>query len=315
LLLSGDGGFDMSRLKDILLTLFIFLCFFPRIGYPGDEGTTAGIIFSFPVGAKATALAEAYTAAEDDALSLYYNPAALATLERVQTLVLYQRGFIEDGFGVMTIGIPLGKVGIGVGFSYYNAGKIELLSTEGNTYTFNAQKDHLFSFGVSANPFSRYYLGMAAKFLTSTLVEKFTATAFAFDFGALIELWDKRMLLGACYRNLGEGIKYHKKRHPLPTQIRAGALIKVVNQPIHRLALFIDVVDEEGKTKKNFGIKYALKDILYLRFGYKLGYDLDKFSGGFGLKKDWFSIDYAFCPKGELGNNWKVSITLEFGRI
>jgi hypothetical protein len=52
----------------------------------------------------------------------------------------------------------------------------------------------------------------------------------------------------------------------------------------------------------HLGVEYALRNILYLRGGYKLNFDEEGFTYGFGIAYTGIRIDYSYSDFGEFLN-------------
>ncbi len=95
-------------------------------------GTSGGIILEQPAGARASGMAEAYTAVGGDISVLHYNPASLISLPGREAAFTYQRGLADDSFMSLLYGQPTPLGVFGGAFSYYTAGDIELIDLDGN---------------------------------------------------------------------------------------------------------------------------------------------------------------------------------------
>jgi hypothetical protein len=77
-----------------------------------------------------------------------------------------------------------------------------------------------------------------------------------------------------------------------------------------------DIV-KDYRIRANAGVEYKLSNLITLRAGRKLGYDADNFALGLGINYkatalDYFQLDYAFSPVGELGNSHIFSLITKF---
>jgi hypothetical protein len=108
---------------------------------------------------------------------------------------------------------------------------------------------------------------------------------------------------------------------PLPLIFRVGIAMDLVggNDPIvhsenNRFTLAIDGVHPNDNTEKvNIGGEYAWNENVFARLGYKINYDMEKWTFGVGLKfnigSNQVGFDYALINFNDLG---KISqITLE----
>ena len=300
-------------MKKALLTAAVIIIPFILFGAV-QEG--AGVIFpelEIGAGARASAMADAYTAAADDSGSAYWNAAGLGRVKIAQAAFSYDKWFMDTFYQRLMGAVPAGPGAIGADISYMNYGSFKRVDTAGNIYGKDMSPYYLgailaYGFQVSKG----FYLGAGAKFLTNSLDDT-SNTGFAADIGA--QYASEILSIGLAAQNIGAAGDYS-----LPLIIRAGAAARILNSAEHALML-----SGEGKyTLKGVpcisaGAEYIFSQMLAVRAGYKftLGPDvlsgLKGFSAGAGIKLGVFGIDYAFIPYGDLGASHKVSAVYTFG--
>ena len=88
----GVSKIGVKRCKAVIYVIALPLQCLPQ---SGDGGNTGLAFLKVGVGARATAMGEAYTALTDDANATYWNPAALTRLQKAQ--VTFTHGeWIQD---------------------------------------------------------------------------------------------------------------------------------------------------------------------------------------------------------------------------
>src|SRR5688572_21501094 len=106
------------------------------LGLPGSllagSGTSGGSFLNIPVGARAVAMGEAYTALADDVSSLYWNPAGLAFMRQSQASFMYNPSFNDLTYHNAAAGVSLENGGIGASASYLSYGDIEGFNPDGD---------------------------------------------------------------------------------------------------------------------------------------------------------------------------------------
>ena len=66
------------------------------------------------------------------------------------------------------------------------------------------------------------------------------------------------------------------------------------------LLIAFDIVQPRDYDQQyNVGLEYGFENILFLRGGYKLNYDEESFSIGFGVNYSNYRVDYAYSDFGE----------------
>jgi hypothetical protein len=155
--------------------------------------------------------------------------------------------------------------------------------------------------------------GANLKYLSSTLAEAESASTMTLDLGCLYNLPQiEGLSLGLTLQNLGGGMKYIEEEDPLSFTIRAGAAFTKELQN-NALTVSADLnKPKELSTRFNLGAEYVFNQIMAIRAGYKFGYDVDSFTAGFGVKINRYNLDYAFAPKGDLGDNHRISLGVIF---
>jgi hypothetical protein len=109
---------------------------------------------------------------------------------------------------------------------------------------------------------------------------------------------------------------------PLPLTFRVGIAMNIVggNDPVissekNRVTIAIDGVHPNDNTEKlNFGGEYAWNENIFARLGYKMNYDVEKWTYGVGLKFDigttQVGFDFAQVDFSDLGNVSQISFEM-----
>ena len=306
-----------QKLKSFALLLGSLLLSASRCG--------ATVDLDSPVPARAAALGEASTALTGDLSALHFNPAGLVGIDRKQTAFSLEQGVAGDQSGSADFGMPFGRGTLAAGLTYADAGDVDLYSTLGDFRTVKGQRDYVatVSYGQKFHREHwydiRWYrlrwlrnvsMGVSAKLLRSSLVEEFSATAFALDAGALYEYAGKTggFSLGLSFQNMGTPVKYRGKTDPLPAVSRAGLSWRYRRA---RTAVDLSRSTLEG-TQSHFGLEYKITDILALRAGGKTGNDFNSMMMGFGLNPKNVQIDYALGVAGNLGQTHRLTFSVKY---
>ena len=102
------------------------------ISYANGPGTTTANFLKIGIGARATAMGEAFTALSNDGTSLYWNPAGLIQMEKRELSATYNLWFQQIKQGYLGFGFPsLGGI-VGLGANYVDMGEIEGRDDVGN---------------------------------------------------------------------------------------------------------------------------------------------------------------------------------------
>jgi len=284
----------------------------------GSAGTSGGVLLKQFVGARAPAMGEAFVAVADDIYALHYNPAGLVKINKEFSAIYYKDQTVDFSYGLIGYGQSLKKIGTLAGSLFvYDAGKISYEDEQGNLATFNVQQDYLYTLGFARKLTKDLSLGTNFKTYISELKNGYyKANSFCFDMGGLYNTPVKGFSIGAVLQNVGTAIKYTKmeEKDPLPKTIRFGTAYRFQPLKGYKFTLSADIVKpNDNDLRKNFGMECSVRDLLYLRAGYKIGYDfVGNYSFGIGLRLSEVQIDYGaviqkFLMINPVSISWKKS--------
>lgn len=254
-----------------------------------------------PSGARGAALAEAGVALPDeDALSA--NPAALQSASR--TLGLSHSEWVQEiRHEYLSLLWGHGPQVLGLAFQFSHTGQLE--------HRTGPSAEPLGEFGVYEGALNlawarswnqRLRLGLNLKLLRQSVYTS-TATGAALDLGALFQL-RPALRLGAALRQLGRMDELDQVSTPLPRTLAAG--LSYTGLP--RLLLSGEVRRADQRTSLHLGAEWEAVSQLLLRGGYQSGRGL---ALGLGLRRETWTIDYAFVPlAADLGNAHRLSLHL-----
>lgn len=295
--------------------------------YP-SAGSTSAAFLKLGVGARAVAMAGAFTAVPGDPFAIYWNPAGLAYAGPERNLGFFHNEYFQGlGQEFLSYSAPSGGGALGLGLNYFYASGLERRSglyeadplspispVEGK---FGAY-DLAFSAGYGRRYGSGLALGAAAKVIRQSVDDESGASV-ALDLGLLRAFrWrGAEYTAGFSVQNLGPGIKFVSRRYGLPLAFKTGLSRRFTESR----ALVAVEADKPVDNYPSFalGAEFPLTGRLALRSGYRwrlYGNELGAWSGfsaGAGVAFDRLTFDYAFTPFGVLGNSHRFSINLRFG--
>jgi hypothetical protein len=298
-----------------ILTMGSF--FLPVIAWSSSGGTSGGTILNIPVGARAIAMGEAYTAQADDISSLYWNPAGLAFMNQSQASFMFNPYVSDLTYQNASTGVSLENGGIGASISYLSYGHIQGYDTVGEP---SGEIKAYSSVGSLGGGFlgNNWSAGANVKGVRESLADV-TATGFAADLGAMIvypkEVKGGTLRAGFAIRNIGNGLKYIDQTDPFPRQWRIGAAaLQMMN---NKLNISLDYGQERDAAGAAYGgFEYWALPYIALRAGYA-GSDLEGngLRAGLGLRIKDISFDYAFSQYGDLGVSHRYEFSMKFGGV
>ncbi len=262
--------------------------------------------------ARISALGEAGTAIANDIGGMVYNPSSLLSLESGQASLFYGPGLIGDTNGQFLVGSRTSslKSAWGFSFNYYDAGTIETANADGTTSSQSAQRDMVGNLAFAHN-FRGFEMGIAGKYMQSTLLGTYSASTYAFDAGLGMQI-TSRFRLGASVLNYGNKITYLSEGDNLPRTYNLGASFALLSGRTSVMMLVNESYMAFDKTSTpSVGLETAFGP-LALRAGYQAG-DLKKLTLGTGFRLGRTNLDYSFGMMNQLDAQHKLSLGLSFG--
>ena len=293
-----------------------------------QRGTSGAQFLQIEPGARPAGMGYAFAGVADDVQAVYYNPAGLGNLTKVEATGMDDQYFQGINYSFAALSAPLlswgnasePKNAYGVlGAAVYNlsAGNIEnrtSAETAAPVGTFSSE-DYAYALSYAyALADTGLALGASGKFIQSDL-SGYNAHGFAADLGALYKY--ESLSLGAGLRNLGPAYGFAGQADPLPLTLFAGAGWHILPQWL--VAAEADL-PRDNNASISFGTEYvhvfSEKFSGTARAGYaKQNTDAGGLSGatfGAGLGYANFNFDFAFVPFGDLGNAYQYSIVVKF---
>lgn len=315
------------KIKEKITILIIIGTLILAKVYSYSVGETGLPFLKIGVGAKACAMGEAFAGIADDATAIYWNPAGLAQLDRVQILGMQNFWLLDMSYQYLAVAVPSSLGIFGGALAYSSSGNIpkyENFQELGEYSAYDASGT--FSY---ANKISRLSFGFNIKILQQKIEEENTI-GLAGDLGLFYptkpnrgyiigrghyspeehyRLYNKNLTrglrIGIVLQNIGPKIKFTEKENPLPFNIKGG-----ISYQIGPLLLTSDInKPNDNKLRGNFGGEIMIADVLFLRTGYNTANSL---CGGIGIMVGNLSMDYAFTPYKEIDNSHRISIKLNF---
>ena len=292
------------------------------------KGTSGAQFLEIAPGARPAAMGGAFAGVADDVHAVYYNPAGLANLERIQITGMDDQYFQSINYSFAAMAVPLvfqgdsrvqSKYGVlGVSVTNLSVGNIP---TQGNAETASPTGSFSsddFAYALSygyAFPDTGLSLGATGKFVVSSL-DGTNASGFAADLGGLYKP-DNRLSVGAGLRNLGPSYGFAGSSDPLPLVIYGGAAYKLTQ---HWLASLEIDAPRDNSVAFALGTEYVHPFTDKISGALRAGYnsantDAGGFGGasfGGGIVYGNVGFDFALIPFGDLGNTYRYSLLVKF---
>lgn len=286
-----------------------------------DAGKSSANFLKMGVGGRGVAMGDAQTAATEDVMSVYWNPAGLAELYQNEIGFMHNSSVQGVSQDVVYYALPTHSANVwAVGLSHLNISGISGRdSFDGLTGDIPAS-DTLISLSW-ARPwddlpwFGGLQTGINVKVLRKIL-DQDSGLGYMGDFGILYEAKGatfEGLRSGLVFQNFGTGIKFDGQSTPFPSAIKTGLAYPLFGK---NMTLALDaVLPTDGDLFFNLGGEYKLWDILGFRLGFKGDQDTDSgLTYGLQFGTERLHLDYAFVPMGNFGDSHRVSLNFRFGR-
>lgn len=255
-------------------------------------------------GAGPIGMGGAYTAYTAEPYSAAFNPAAIYGINSMSGSFGHDTYWENRRFESGYVSFKKGPIVYNVGLQFSEISGIEARQgpTEDPDFLFDSPDLSLkFSGAFKIN--NKITAGLAVGWIFEK-IETYRGNAYVADVGLIIKPRPD-LTIGLSFLNSGTGLKLRGKTNDIPTILRFGAVYNYRNfKPA------IDLVYFDEKAHFHIGGEYKIKNMLFLRAGYRTGYDTKDFSAGAGFIRRNIRVDYAFLPyKNNLGDSHIFSLT------
>jgi hypothetical protein len=287
-----------------------------------DEAGSSGALFlRAGMGARAAGMGEAFSAVAEDASSVYWNPGAMSAVLGTNLLFMHNEYFqsIRLEQAALTHETDIGTFGLSfTGLYMDEMDRFEDTPSAIPLGTFSVS-DVSLALGYSRYVLPNLSLGIAAKWIYENIDEA-TAGGYAFDLGLYHVTRLRGVKLAAVIANLGKPLAFEDERFTgeefnLPREARLGVSYERKFPSLRGgiLATYDAVFPNDGDTKQHIGAEYDFVGQLFLRGGFKGGYDSQGPTFGLGVKYRKFAFDYAvLLISNDLGDSHRFGFTIKF---
>jgi hypothetical protein len=293
-------------------------------------GTYDAVFLKIGVGARAAGMGDAFVAVADDGSASYWNAAGIARVQRTELMfnhTSWLAGTLLDQFTyVFSIkGIPGNWSLDARALSQDRQEVTEPYHPEGNGQTFDAGYS---AFGLTYSRFftDKFSAGVSAR-LVSAGLDQYDWHTVTFDVGSLYDVGLGGIRIGMVIQNIGGNVSYSHgsdiadvdvRTSKMPAEFRVGVSATPLGEGNSRLITAMEFSHPpDTKEHLNLGAEYQFNNYLFLRGGYKFGYDTENWAGGVGVKfpvstKTKAQVDYAYSNAQTLGAVHRVSLKFDF---
>ncbi len=298
---------------------------FPNLG---DEraGTASMQFLKLGAGARAAAMGNSMSANPDGAFGLYWNPATLVWINKVEIAASHNAWVVDVNYDFVGASMKLGDdAAIGASAVYLGTGKMNVTDEyhpfgTGETFGFS---DMAFGLSFSQRLTDYFSFGATAKYAQESL-DDLKMQGFLLDLGTYYQTNYRGTRFAVTLTNFGQQIKpdggytytnpsgeeipkTYQSFSP-PTVFRIGVTTELLNNGHGKWQASIQLDHPTDNAEAFvFGTEYGIGDMIFLRGGYRSNSDAQHFSLGAGCKLNIGAmegeLDYAFSFVGDLGNS------------
>lgn len=286
-------------------------------------GTLGGQSLKIGVGARAAAMGDAYVAIADDATAVYWNPAGIARLSGQSISINHTAWpadilFDQAAYVFNVKWIP-GMLGVNVRALTMSRDKVRTTYLpDGTGETFDAGE---WAYGITyaRSLTDKFSAGFSINYIQTGL-DDVTGKSTTFDFGTLYDVGILGAKIGMSIQNIGGDMTFIDEKVKMPVFFRVGGSFSILQRGDSRLLTAAEFTHPPDNSEKlNLGAEYSFHDYLFLRGGYKMNYDTEGLTAGFGVKfpltlvkSSVARLDYAYSDLKYLSQAHRVSVNVSF---
>lgn len=284
-------------------------------------GTIGGQFLKIGIGARATAMGEAYTSVADDATAVFWNPAGIARIGG-NTVAFSHTAWpaqldLNQGSYIFSVGFIPGKLAVHArALTMSPMLRRDTTHPEGDGTFFDAGWA---AFGIT---YGRSFTDKFSAGITANLVQGdlagYDATTGTFDFGVIYDTGFRSLRLGMAIANIGAEMTFIEEAVKMPIMFRLGSSINMVQTGPHTVLTAVEFSHPPDNAERaNWGAEYSFRDFFFLRGGYKFNYDSEGLTGGAGVRfpastAATAQVDYSYNDFKTLGTVHRFSVELGF---
>jgi len=290
--------------------------------YAGNRsGTVSGQFLKLPLSARAVGMGGAQVALAEGVASIGFNPAGMLSISDYGFGATYTKWFADIQHSYMGVVKNLPDIGaIGVSVTFLATDDMDVTTPqrpEGTGERFRAS-EYAFGVAYARQVSDKFMVGINGKIIQSYLYNtEIGASTFAFDVGTLYDIPILRSRLGVSLNNIGKDLQYLSEPYSLPTSLRFGVLVDVLDEGEHQLKTTFQISrNNDAAEQYNVGGEYIFSGVFALRGGWKFVYDAEDFTGGFGTNLSLMGItgklDYGYNHFKFLPSTHSITLDIQF---
>lgn len=304
----------------IIITLLIFVLINNALSVDMTDknGSVGAQFLKIGIGARASAMGNAFVALSDDISAIYYNPGGLTNLRSAQSMFTMMNLPADMKYQFGSVALPISELRgvIGLYFANLNSGDMKVTTpmrpfgTGENFCVSNIAVGIAYATALT----DRFSFGMTMKYIALHAYGYRTHTI-GFDIGTMYDTGFKSFRIGARMANFGPDMKYIDETFPMPVMMEIGGAVDLLESRDFKLTTSF----QAGRINDSFenyvlGFESQLLTVMFIRTGYRWLSDSEKFSVGMGLNipigTHGIKLDYSYTDMHYLNNYQRFSLIL-----
>jgi hypothetical protein len=334
----------MKRITKLIFVLTLSFLLIPSqlVGQTKKLGQTGMKFLGIGMGARATAMGEAFTVVGNDANALFYNPAGIAEMNSKIDIIVSITDWIADisynALGLAFNGGIWGNLGISfISADYGNVPGTRVAPTEEGFEETGQLDIGAFALGLSYARMitDRFGIGGQLNYasqhlgsnlvptldfygnITGTTVKENKTSGLSFDLGTFFYPGWESFRFGVSITNFSPEYTYEEESFQLPLTYSLGVAMDILDffgdHPKNSMLLAVDAVDPRDYNQRiHLGLEYSYNNMMFVRTGYKFNYDEAGLTLGVGFYLEGVKIDYSYGDFGEFEMVNRVSLGMAF---
>jgi hypothetical protein len=324
----------MKKMKTALRTIAFLILSTVSAQAINKVGTVGAPFLKLTVGARYVGMGDAYTCAVSDANAVFCNPAAMTGIEGYDATFSHRSwiaGITHQAAAVVRNVEGMGSFGLGAVMLGADDMEITTTAQQDGTGSYFTYRDIAVSFSYARRLTDKFSTGLTVKYIDQQIYT-IHARGWAFDVGTYYWTGFRTLRFGMTIQNFGpdmtpggsyfdtqvSGLIMEEKEfsygeYPLPVKFTVGLAYDFrINEAI-QTTLSVDALHPNDYTERaHVGVEGTYMEILALRGGYKINYEEEAFTAGFGLKYRNMVFDYAYSDVGVFKGTNTFSLGFSF---
>ena len=278
-------------------------------------GLTGFAFLKVAQGARPAAMGDAFAAVADDINAVYWNPAGLTQISRVEYTFSYNRWIVNSKFYSGAVAFRWGRAAIGFTVVSFAPDAVEetTIFKPNGTGAMLKLGDVAVGGAYAFKMTDKLSFGAHFRYVQETL-DKDPVKTTSLDVGSLFHTGFHSVRVGMSLKNFGRDIRTRASAaavgqtivtFTMPLVFNIAAAMEVYGKeddPNHVTVSFENLFAIDANERYHLGTEVWLGGVVALRAGYKFRYDEEGFSGGAGLrhtvKGKTLNVDFSYTDFG-----------------